>query len=278
MKHPKYAVNLSILFTELPLLERPAAARAAGFDAAEFWWPFAEAVPGDAEVDGFVSALADAGLALVGLNFYAGDMPGGQRGILSLPGRSAEFRDSVAVLAGIAERTGCRGFNALYGQRVGGVAAEEQDAIATENLVHAAAAVRPLGGTVLIESLTEGENGPYPLLTAADSAAVCDRVREADPRASPAVLFDAYHLANNGEDLHAVIETYADRIGHVQIADRPGRHQPGTGETDFPALFAKLAEHGYDGYVACEYKPDGPSADSFGWLPAEHRASGAGKG
>lgn len=273
LSQPKYAVNLSILFQELPLLQRPAAARELGFDAAEFWWPFSQAVPGDAEVDGFVSALADAGLALVGLNFYAGDMPGGQRGILSLPGRSAEFRDSVAVLVSIAERTGCRGFNALYGQRVGGVDPAEQDAIATENLVYAAAAVRPLGGTVLIESLTDGENGAYPLLTAADSAAVCDRMVAADGAASPKILLDAYHLANNGEDLLAVVDTYGDRIGHVQIADRPGRHQPGTGEIDFAALYAKLAEHGYDGYVACEYKPDGPSADSFGWLPREARAT-----
>jgi hydroxypyruvate isomerase len=92
-----YDVNLSILFTELPLLERPAAAKEAGFDAVEFWWPFAVAVPADAEVEAFVRAVGDAGVRLVGLNFFAGDMPGGDRGLVSWPARSGEFRDNVDV-------------------------------------------------------------------------------------------------------------------------------------------------------------------------------------
>ena len=85
---PRYAVNLSMLFTELPLLQRPAAAKEAGFDAVEFWWPFATAVPADADVDGFVAAITDAGVQLIGLNFFAGDMPGGDRGLVSWPARS----------------------------------------------------------------------------------------------------------------------------------------------------------------------------------------------
>src|SRR5688500_18949303 len=95
-----YLVNCSILFTELPLLERPAAAKAAGFDAVEFWWPFAEAVPSDGDVDAFVAAVQDAGVQLAGLNFFAGDMPGGDRGLVSWPARSAEFRDNVEVTIG----------------------------------------------------------------------------------------------------------------------------------------------------------------------------------
>ena len=100
----RYEVNCSILFTELPLLERPAAVKAAGFDAVEFWWPFAEAVPSDRDVDAFVRAVEDAGVQLVGLNFFAGDMPAGDRGLVSWPARSAEFRDNIDVTVGIGER------------------------------------------------------------------------------------------------------------------------------------------------------------------------------
>src|SRR5664279_2031596 len=111
----RYEVNCSILFTELPLLQRPAAAKEAGFDAVEFWWPFATAVPADPDVDGFAAAITDAGVQLIGLNFFAGDMPGGDRGLVSWPARSGEFRDNIDVTVGIGERLGCTAFNALYG-------------------------------------------------------------------------------------------------------------------------------------------------------------------
>jgi hypothetical protein len=134
----RFNVNLSILFTELPLLERPAAAKQAGFGAVEFWWPFVEAVPPDRHVDAFVSAIEDAGVQLTGLNFFAGDMPGGDRGLVSWPKRSGEFRDNIDVTIGIGERLGCRGFNALYGNREDGHSASEQDDLAVENLSLAA--------------------------------------------------------------------------------------------------------------------------------------------
>src|ERR671930_20824 len=103
----KYAVNCSILLTDLPLLERPAAARAAGFEAVEFWWPFPDAVPTDREVDGFVRAIEDAGVRLIGLNFAAGDLPAGDRGFVSWPDRAQRFRDNVSVVAEIGRRLGC---------------------------------------------------------------------------------------------------------------------------------------------------------------------------
>src|SRR6266571_6800403 len=109
MSHPlRHTVNCSLLFTELPLLERPAAARRAGFRAVEFWWPFVEAVPPDRQVDAFISAITDAGVQLAGLNFFAGDMPGGDRGLVSWPGREREFQDNVALVTEIGVRTGCR--------------------------------------------------------------------------------------------------------------------------------------------------------------------------
>src|SRR5216684_2415999 len=105
----RFDVNCSILFTELPLLERPAAAKAAGFDAVEFWWPFAAAVPTSADVDAFTQAIADAGVELVGLNFFAGDLAGPDCGVLSIPARSSQFRDNINVAAGIGERLRVQG-------------------------------------------------------------------------------------------------------------------------------------------------------------------------
>jgi hydroxypyruvate isomerase len=261
---PRYAVNCSILFTELPLLERPAAARQAGFDAVEFWWPWPVAVPGDAEVDRFVAAVADAGVQLIGLNFAAGDMPGGDRGFVSWPARSGEFRDNVDVTIGIGERLGCRAYNALYGNRIEDVSAEEQDELAAENLAIAARAAKRVEGTVLVEPVSGAPR--YPLLTAADALAAIDRASAHGSVDNIRLLFDVYHLAVNGDDVDAAIERAAGRIGHVQIADAPGRHQPGTGGLPIGRWLSQITATGYDGRVALEYVPEGPSADSFGWL------------
>ena len=268
-----YTVNLSILFTELPLLERPAAAKAAGFDAVEFWWPHAVAVPEDKDVDAFVRAVRDAGVQLTGLNFFAGDMPGGDRGLVSWPARGAEFRDNIDVTVGIGEQLGCRAFNALYGNRVDGADPAEQDALAAENLALAAEAARRIGGTVLVEPVSGAP--AYPLLTAADALGVIDRVERASGARNVRFLADFYHLAVNGDDVAGVIAAHADRVGHVQIADAPGRGAPGTGGLDLDGLLTAIEAAGYDGWVGLEYKAQGPSADSFDWLPRERRGSTA---
>lgn len=262
--NPRFAVNCSILFTELPLLERAAAAKAAGFEAVEFWWPFDRAVPSDAEVDAFVNSLE--GVQLIGLNFFAGDMPAGERGVLSNPARALEFRESVPVLARIAERTGVRAFNALYGQRVEGVAEPEQDRVAVANLKFAAETVGAFGGTILIESLASPINGAYPLVTAADAVAVVERVNHATGLTNTKLLFDTFHLASNGERLSKVIETYGPEIGHVQIADVPGRGRPGTGGLDFGVIFTDLDRAGYKGWTALEFKAQGPTLEEFDWM------------
>src|ERR1700683_2408956 len=162
-----YLVNCSLLFTEEPLLRRPAAARAPGCSAVVFWWPFAAPVPSDREVDAFVTAIDEAGVALVGLNFFAGDLAGPDCGVLSIPGRSAEFRDNIDVTAGIGERLGVRGLNALYGNRIDGTDPAAQDELATENITLAAKAAAGIGATVLIEPVSGPK--PYPLRTADDA-------------------------------------------------------------------------------------------------------------
>lgn len=268
MSH-RYAANLSMLFTELPILERPAAAARAGFSAVELWWPFAEAVPADAEVDRFVGAVQDAGVRLVGLNFFAGDMPGGDRGLVSWPQRSAEFRDNVDVAVGIGERLGCPAFNALYGNRVDGVAEQEQDELAVENLALAGRAAERIGATVLVEPVSGAPR--YPLLLAEDVVRVMDRVADAGVT-SLGLLFDVYHLSVNGDDLDAAVDAYAGRVAHVQVADDPGRGEPGSGSLDIDKHLRRLADAGYDGYVALEYKPStGDTEASLAWLPRDQR-------
>lgn len=276
MRHDlAYLVNCSILFTELPLLERPAAARAAGFDAIEFWWPFATAVPGDHEVDAFVSAVRDAGVRLAGLNFVAGDMPGGDRGLVSWVERQAEFLDNIEVTIGIGEQLGCRAFNALYGNRVAGVDPTRADAVAVENLAAAGRAAARIGGTVLVEPVSGAP--AYPLRTAADAVAVMDRVAAETSVTNLGLLLDLYHLAANGDDPAAAVEAYTDRTAHVQIADHPGRGEPGTGSLDLAAWLSRLQELGYRGYVGLEYTTAAAStlAGLDDWLPVERRGGTA---
>jgi hydroxypyruvate isomerase len=258
-----YAANLSILFKEVPLLERAAAAREAGFTDVEYWWPFDTAVPGRDEVDAFVRSLD--GVRLRGLNFFAGDMAAGERGLVSWLGREAEFADSLVVALGIAERTGCRSFNALYGNRLDGEDPVKQDDLALVHLATAAEAAAKIGAQLVLEPLSGADR--YPLKTAADAVAVLDDLGRENVR----LLADLYHLAVNGDDLDALATTHLARIGHVQIADAPGRHQPGTGSLDIEGHLANLQNAGYDGFVGIEYVPEPDTVTSLNWLPKTRR-------
>ncbi|HEX5089290.1 MAG TPA: TIM barrel protein [Nocardioides sp.] len=268
-----YLANCSMLFTEQPLLERPQAAKDAGFDAIEFWWPWPDQpVPADADVAAFVAAVRDAGVSLVGLNFFAGDLAGPDCGVLSIPDRAQQFRDNIDVAVGIGDQLGVRAFNALYGNRVDGVAPEQQDELAREQLRAAADAAARIGATVLVEPVSGPK--PYPLRTAADAVGVVTAVR-ADGASSIGFLCDLFHLANNGDDLAAAIEAYGDLVAHVQVADFPGRGEPGSGELAIDDLLGALAARGYDGWVGLEYKPTTDTAASLAWLPRARRAAPA---
>ncbi len=264
-----YLANCSMLFTEVPLLQRPAAAKAAGFDTVEFWWPWPDQpVPADADVDAFVTAIEEAGVHLAGLNFFAGDLAGPDCGVLSIPARSQQFRDNIDVTVGIGERLGTAAFNALYGNRVDDAKAEEQDELGTENLGYAAKAADRVGATVLVEPVSGPK--PYPLRTADDAVAVVDRVR-ATGVTNVGFLCDLFHLANNGDDVDAAIARYADRVAHVQIADAPGRGEPGSGDLPLQRWLSDLEDAGYEGWVGLEYKPTSTTEESLGWLPRERR-------
>ncbi|MFI1919431.1 hydroxypyruvate isomerase family protein [Nocardia sp. NPDC020380] len=269
----RYAVNCSILFTELPLLERAGAAARAGFRAVEFWWPFDTSVPGDEQVDEFVASVRDAGVAVVGLNFAAGDMPAGDRGLTSWVGREQEFQDSTAVTVGIAEQLGCPQFNVLYGNRQPDSTPEQQDELAVANYAFAAEAVARIGGRILVEPVSGIDS--YPLKTAADVLAVIDRVQQFSGAENIGLLADLYHLAVNGDDVDKVIAEHTGRIAHVQLADSPGRGEPGTGKLPLERQVEDLEARGYRGWVALEYKPSSTTGESLERLPRERRALGA---
>lgn len=270
----RFNVNLSILFTELPLLERPAAAAAAGFDAIELWWPWVDApTPEQSELDALKKAIEDAGVRLVGLNFYAGQLPGPDRGALSIPGEESEkFRANLAVTADFAKSLGCTALNALYGNRVDGVDPAVQDELALENLVLAAREADRVGAVLLIEALNAPESPKCPLVSAPKAIEIVDKVNAATGLGNAKFLMDLYHLSMNGEDLPSVIERYAARTGHVQIADNPGRGAPGTGSLPLEELLDQLQKVGYEGWVGLEYKA-ADAAASFEWLPREARAA-----
>jgi len=264
-----YLANCSMLFTEVPLLQRPAAARAAGFDTVEFWWPWPDQpVPGDSDVDGFVSAVREAGVELAGLNFFAGDLAGADCGVLSIPARSQQFRDNVDVTLGIGEQLGTKAFNALYGNRVDDSSPQEQDELGAESLAYAAQSAERLGATVLVEPVSGPK--PYPLRTAADAVGVVDAVRAAGA-ANVGFLCDLFHLANNGDDVNGAIARYAGHVAHVQVADAPGRGEPGSGGLPVDRWLADLEAAGYRGYVGLEYKPTTSTDQSLAWLPLERR-------
>jgi hydroxypyruvate isomerase len=211
-------------------------------------------------VDALVGAIQDSGVRLTGLNFFAGDLGGADCGALGVPELSSAFRENVAVVTGIAAELGTAAFNALYGNRDHRHDPSLQDAIAMENLAFAARAVEAVGGTVLIEPVSGPK--PYPLRTAADAAAVVMAARSAG-HANVALLLDLYHLAVNGDDVDAAIDKHAALTGHVQVADAPGRGEPGSGSLDLTEQLDLLRARGYAGRVALEYKPTTTTLESL---------------
>lgn len=250
MPTPYYAVNCSIMMRDREVTERLDAVRAAGYEAVEFWWPFPTATPADTEIDAFIDGIRTAGVHLVGLNLFAGDMPAGERGVISQPGREDELRASIRIAAHIGSALNCRAFNALYGNRLSDVTPREQDELAVRNLGFAAAELSGIG-TVLVEPVSGADD--YPLRTADDVATVLDRVESETGSGNAGMLLDMYHLAVNGDDVPAAIERHRSRIAHVQVADAPGRGAPGTGELPLAAWVDDLVSGGYRGWIALEY-------------------------
>jgi len=209
--------------------------------------------------------VAGAGVALVGLNVDGGDLGAGERGLLSLPDAGARFEDNVACAVSFAGSLGTTVLNALYGNRVDGVAPQAQDEIALERLAYAAGAAARVGARVVLETQNPLDSPSYPLRDPAQAAAIVEEMH-ADGHENVGLLCDYYHLAVEGYDLVGSTDAFFALIDHVQIADAPGRHEPGTGGIDYERVLGHLAGVGYGGWVGCEYRPSGKSAESFGWL------------
>jgi hydroxypyruvate isomerase len=192
--------------------------------------------------------------------------------VLSIPSRSGEFHDNIDVAVGIGRELGVGAFNALYGNRVEGVDPAEQDEVGRAGLAAAAKAADAIGATVLVEPVSGPK--PYPLRTAADAVSVIDAVR-GEGATNVGMLADLFHLANNGDDVEAAIAAYADRIAHVQIADLPGRGEPGSGDLDLDTYLDQLESAGYTGWIALEYNPTTTTVESLEWLPRELRGASA---
>ncbi|MGH3088587.1 MAG: hydroxypyruvate isomerase family protein [Rubrobacteraceae bacterium] len=258
-------MNVSILFKERPFLERFSAAREAGFSAVEFWWPTGEDL-GEVE-----AAIKDAGVEVALFNFDAGDMASGDRGLAGDPERHEQFRQNVPVALELAERLGCEKLNALVGHEKPG-RRKEQLELARRNVAWAADQASERGVEIQVEAVNTFENGPFLLYTTKDMVEFVEGVGRENVRGQ----YDVYHMQRMEGNLVANLRERIGSIGHVQIADSPGRNEPGTGEINYEHVLRELEVLGYDGYVGLEYNPsDGDTLASFGWLPEASRSGDA---
>ncbi|MEJ7820055.1 MAG: TIM barrel protein [Rubrobacteraceae bacterium] len=257
----KFNVNVSILFKEVPMLERFGRAAEAGFSAVEFWWPMGEDL-GEIE-----KAIKDANLTVALFNFDAGDMPSGDRGLVSDPEREGQFLENVPIALELARSLGCTRMNILAGHEKPGMDRDEQLALARRNVAFAAEQAEGAGVTVMVEAVNTFENGPYLLHTTQQAVEFVKGVG----RDNVKIQHDFYHMQRMEGNLVANLRENIGVIGHVQIADSPDRHEPGTGEIHYPYILDELENLGYDGYVGLEYNPTNTTEESFGWLPKELR-------
>jgi len=260
----RFSANVSILFKEVPFLDRFGRAAEAGFSAVEFWWPSDENL-GEVE-----KAIEDTGVEVALFNFDAGDMPNGDRGLISDPERQGKFRENVPVALEVARSMGCGRLNVLMGHEIPGMDREEQLSLARENVRLAADAAAEHGIGVVVEAVNTFENGPYLLWTTEQAVEFVESVERENAR----IQHDFYHMQRMEGDLVATLRVHVGSIGHVQIADSPERGEPGTGEIRYPYVLAVLEDLGYDGYVGLEYNPTTETTEeSLNWLPKELRGA-----
>lgn len=254
---PRFCANLSFLFNEVEFPDRFERAARAGFRGVEYMFPYAY------QADDLARRLRENGLTQVLHNLPAGDWERGERGIACLPGREAEFRESVELGISYARTLGCAQLNCLSGIAPAGVGDDEIRATFKANLRYATKHLGEHGIRLLIEPINSRVDMPgFWLDTPRKALALIAELDE--PNLS--LQYDIYHAQIMEGDLARTMEANLQRIAHFQLADNPGRHEPGTGEINFPYLFALLDRLGYSGWIGCEYKPLSHSEGSLGWL------------
>jgi hydroxypyruvate isomerase len=255
---PRFAANLTMLFTELPFLERFDAAARAGFQAVEFLFPYAF------EANDIKARLDANGLQLVLHNLPAGDWDAGERGIACHPDRVEEFRAGVERAIAYAQTLGVKQLNCLVGKAPAGLSDSVLRETLVANLRHAAARLKAAGLRLLVEPINNYDIPGFYLSRTQQALDLLDEVG-AD---NAFVQYDIYHAQRTEGELAATLQKHLARIGHVQLADNPGRNEPGTGEINYAFLFRHLDRIGYDGWVGCEYKPASTTEAGLGWMQA----------
>lgn len=253
---PRFAANLSMMYTERPFLERFGAAADDGFDAVEFLFPY------DVAPDEIAVRLRAHGLVQALFNLPPGDWSAGERGMACLPGREAEFASGLDQAIAYAQATGCRRLHAMAGLVPEGADAASLRATYVANLHHAAHRLAPLGITLLIEPINLRDMPGYYLSRQQQAHDIVAEVGSPHLK----VQMDFYHCQIMEGDLTRRLERHFAGVGHVQIAGVPDRHEPDAGEVNFPHLFQRLDELGYDGFVGCEYRPRAGTSAGLGWL------------
>jgi hydroxypyruvate isomerase len=262
---PRLAANLRYLWTELPWAERFAAAARAGFEGVEYQFPYEHGL------EPFAEAWAASGTRMVLINLPPGDWAAGERGLACLPGREGEFRASVEEAIVYARRLGCSRINCLVGIAPAGADPAALEALLVANLRAAAARLREVGMTALLEPINTRDMPGYLVSGTAAARRIIGAVAAPNLR----LQYDVYHMQIMEGDLARTLEAHRDLLGHVQIADNPGRHEPGTGEIRYPFLLDHLDRIGYRGWVGCEYAPSTDTASSLAWAqPWLDRARG----
>jgi hydroxypyruvate isomerase len=258
---PRFAANISTLYPEHPLLDRIGAAARDGFAAIEVQSPYGE---GASELR---RALDDARTTLVLMNAPQGDMDAGERGLAALPGREADFEASIAAAVDYARTVEAPRVHVMSGKPAADTDPAEAERVFVRNLRHACAAFAPHGIRVMIEPINTRDMPGYFLTTPEQAEAIIALVGAN----GPALQFDVYHAQIMVGDVSRRIERLFPRIGHVQVAGVPDRHEPDSGEVDYPAVFRRLDRLGYAGWVGCEYRPargasPGGTSAGLGWM------------
>lgn len=254
---PRFSANISMLFAERELLDRPAAAAESGFEAIEIQFPYARSA------EDWQRAIEAAGLAVSVINLPVGDMLAGGPGLAATPGRQAEFAEAVLTARDFAAALRPRNVNVLsgYPERHGHERGRCLETLA-ENLRVAAESMGEIGVGVVVEAVNTVDRPGFLLSTSEQALEVIDHAEHANL----SLEHDLYHMDIMEGRLIARLEEIAPRIGHIQFADNPGRHEPGTGTIDFPAVFAALDRLEYDGWAAAEYLPSRTTEETLGWM------------
>lgn len=259
---PRFAANLSMMFQEVPFLERFGAAARAGFSGVEFLFPYEHPAPEIA------ARLQEHGLVQALFNLPPGDFSKGERGIASIPGREAEFEGSVETALDYAKALGCRTLHCMAGLLPDEAMRAAREKLYVESLRKAARACAAQGVTLLIEPINTRDIPGYFLNYQAQGRRIIEAVGEPNLR----LQLDLYHCQIMEGDLARHIEAFLDITGHIQIAGVPERHEPDVGEINYPYLFDLLDARGYRGWIGCEYRPKGRTEDGLGWFAPWRRS------